>query len=172
MSNQAALAAFSLFVLAVFSNIELSASSLVLGKVSCLDCHRDFDFSGIKILLKCDGEKKPVTTMAASDGSFRSVLPTAKEKVSMKCLAKILGGPEQLYGHKQNMVSKLVKSKHGSRVLTTLNPLSFSLSCPKPTGDNVGNMIGDSKTVDFPGMGGFGFPPASFFPFLPIIGIP
>ncbi|KAF8102286.1 hypothetical protein N665_0198s0002 [Sinapis alba] len=172
MANQVAVAAFFLFVLAVFSNFELSASSLVRGKVSCLDCHRDFDFSGIKIFLKCDGEKKHVTAMAAPDGSFRSVLPTAKGKVSMKCLAKLLGGPEQLYAHKQNLVSELVKSKQESKVLTTSNPLLFSLSCPKPTGDNVGNMIGDSKTIDFPGTGGFGFPPASFFPFLPIIGIP
>lgn len=129
-------------------------------------------YLGIKILLKCDGEKKPVTAMATSDGSFRSVLSTAAEKVSMNCLAKILGGPEQLYAHKHNLVSELVKSKHDSRVLTTSNPLSFSLSCPKPTGDNVENMIGDSKTINFPGTGGFGFPPMSFFPFIPIIGIP
>ena len=110
--------------------------------------------------------------MATSDGSFRSVLLTADKKRSMNCLAKLLGGPEQLYAHKHNMVSELVKSKHDTKVLTTSNPLSFSLSCPKPTGDNVGNMIGDSNTVNFPGTGGFGFPPASFFPFLPIIGIP
>ncbi|KAJ4910917.1 Pollen Ole e 1 allergen and extensin family protein [Raphanus sativus] len=172
MANQAAVAAFFLFVLAVFSNFELSASTLVIGKVSCLDCHSDFDFSGVKFLLKCDGEKKPITAMAASDGTFRSVLPTTDKKHSMNCLAKILGGPEQLYAHKHNMVSELVKSKHDTKVLITSNPLSFSLSCPKPTGDNVGNMIGDSKTVNFPGTGGFGFPPASFFPFLPIIGIP
>ncbi|CAH8386042.1 unnamed protein product [Eruca vesicaria subsp. sativa] len=172
MANQAAVAASLLLVLAVFSNFELSASSLVRGKVSCLDCHRDFDFSGIKILLKCDGEKKPVTSMAASDGSFRSLIPTANEKDSMKCLAKLLGGPEQLYAHKQNLVSELIKSKHESKVLTTSKQLTFSLSCPKPTEDSVGDKIGDSKTVDFPGTGGFGFPPASFFPFLPIIGIP
>ncbi|KAG7556085.1 hypothetical protein ISN44_As11g021570 [Arabidopsis suecica] len=172
MANQAAVAAFFLFALAVFSNFELSASSLVSGKVSCLDCHRDFDFSGIKVLLKCDGEKKQITAMAASDGSFRSALPTADKKGSINCLAKLLGGPEQLYAHKHNLVSELVKSKHGSKVLTTSNPLAFSLSCPKPTRDDVGSMIGDSKTINFPGAGGFGFPPASFFPFLPIIGIP
>ncbi|CAN6849014.1 unnamed protein product [Brassica oleracea var. botrytis] len=172
MANQAAVAAFFLFVLGLFSNFELSASTLVLGKVSCLDCHGDFDFSGVKVLLKCEGEKKPITTMATSDGSFRSVLLTADKKRSMNCLAKLLGGPEQLYAHRHNMVSELVKSKHDTKVLTTSNPLSFSLSCPKPTGDNVGNMIGDSNTVNFPGTGGFGFPPASFFPFLPIIGIP
>ncbi|KAF8098908.1 hypothetical protein N665_0256s0038 [Sinapis alba] len=173
MANQTAIAAFFLFVLGVFSNFELSASTLLLGKVSCLDCHRDFDFSGVKVLLKCDDEKKPITTMAASDGSFRSMVPTADRKRSMNCFAKLLGGPEQLYAHKHNMVSELVlKSKHDTKVLTTSNPLSFSLSCPKPTGDDVGNMIGDLKTVNFPGTGGFGFPPASFFPFLPIIGIP
>ncbi|CAH8362372.1 unnamed protein product [Eruca vesicaria subsp. sativa] len=172
MANQAAIAAFFLFGLAVFSNFELSASMLVLGKVSCLDCHRGFDFSGVKVLLKCDGEKKQITTMTTSDGSFKTVLPTTDKKHSTNCLAKLLGGPEQLYGHKHNMVSELVKSKHDTKVLTTSNPLSFALTCPKPTGDNVGNMIGDSKTVDFPGTGGFGFPPASFFPFLPIIGIP
>ncbi|CAH2072170.1 unnamed protein product [Thlaspi arvense] len=172
MANQVALAAFLLFVLAIFSNFELSASSLVRGKVSCLDCHHDFDFSGVKVLLKCDGEKKSITTMAGSDGSFRSMLRTADKNRSMKCLAKLLGGPEQLYAHKHNLVSELVKSKHDSNVLTTSNPLSFSLSCPKPTGDYVGNMIGDSKTINFPGTGGFGFPPVSFFPFIPIIGIP
>ncbi|KAH0896148.1 hypothetical protein HID58_045716 [Brassica napus] len=171
MATQAAIA-FFFFVLAVFSNLELSSSTLFHGKVSCLDCHRGFDFSGVKVLLKCEGEKKHITTMATSDGSFRSVLPTNDRKHSMNCLAKLLGGPEQLYAHKHNMVSELVKSKHDTKVLTTSNPLSFSLSCPKPTGDNVGNMIGDSKTVNFPGTGGFGFPPASFFPFLPIIGIP
>ncbi|XP_010454505.1 PREDICTED: uncharacterized protein LOC104736250 [Camelina sativa] len=172
MANQATFAAFFLFALAVLSNLELSASSLVSGKVSCLDCHRDFDFSGIKVLVKCDGEKKQITAMASSDGSFRSVLPAADKKGSMNCLAKLLGGPEQLYAHKHNLVSELVMSKHDSKVLTTSNPLAFSLSCPKPTEDNVGTMIGDSKTVNFPGAGGFGFPPASFFPFLPIIGIP
>lgn len=46
-NHQAVLAAFFLFVLAVISNFELSASSLVRGRVSCLDCHRDFDFSGV-----------------------------------------------------------------------------------------------------------------------------
>lgn len=51
MANQAAVAAFFLFVLAVFSNFELSASTLVIGKVSCLDCHSDFDFSGLLFLL-------------------------------------------------------------------------------------------------------------------------
>ncbi|XP_010421032.1 PREDICTED: uncharacterized protein LOC104706531 [Camelina sativa] len=172
MANQATFAAFFLFTLAVFSNMELSASSLVSGKVSCLDCHHDFDFSGIRVLVKCDGEKKQITAMAASDGSFLTVLPAAYKKGSMNCLAKLLGGPEQLYAHKHNLVSELVMSKHDSKVLTTSNPLPFSLSCPKPTEDNVGNMIGDSKTVNFPGAGGFGFPPASFFPFLPIIGIP
>ncbi|KAF3503669.1 hypothetical protein F2Q69_00044313 [Brassica cretica] len=45
MVNQAAVAAFYLLVLAILSNFQLSASSLVCGKVSCLDCHRDFDFS-------------------------------------------------------------------------------------------------------------------------------
>ncbi|CAN8300996.1 unnamed protein product [Cochlearia groenlandica] len=169
MANHAVVSAFFLFLLAVFSNFDLSASSLVHGKVSCLDCNRDFDFSGIKILLKCDGEKKTVTTMAASDGSFRSILQTGDEKVSKNCIAKLLGGPDQLYAHKHNLVSLLVKSKQNSKVLTTSNTLSFSLSCPKPTGENVED---DSKTVDFPGTGGFGFPPISFFPFLPIIGIP
>ncbi|ESQ42201.1 hypothetical protein EUTSA_v10014830mg [Eutrema salsugineum] len=172
MANQAAVAALFLFVLAVFSNFELSASTLVSSKVTCLDCHHDFDFSGVKVLLKCDGEKKTITVMTASDGTFRSVLPTADNKRSMKCLAKLLGGPEQLYAHRHNLVSELVMSKHNSKVFTTSNPLSFSLSCPKPTGDNVEDVIGDSKTVNFPGTGGFGFPPASFFPFLPIIGIP
>ncbi|CAG7910684.1 unnamed protein product [Brassica rapa] len=50
-NHQAALAAFFLFVLAVFSNFELSASSLVCGNVSCLDCHSDFDFSGLLVSL-------------------------------------------------------------------------------------------------------------------------
>ncbi|KAH0860236.1 hypothetical protein HID58_088497 [Brassica napus] len=131
MVNQAAVAAFYLLVLAILSNFQLSASSLVCGKVSCLDCLRDFDFSGIKILLKCDGT-------CDHHGGLKRIVP----------------------------------SKHESEVLTTSNPLSFSLSCPKPTGDHIGNIIGDSKTIDFPGTGGFGFPPASFFPFLTIIGIP
>lgn len=47
MVNQAAVAAFYLLVLAILSNFQLSASSLVCGKVSCLDCLRDFDFSGL-----------------------------------------------------------------------------------------------------------------------------
>ncbi|CAN8252576.1 unnamed protein product [Cochlearia groenlandica] len=172
MANQTAnVATFLFMVFAAFSSFELSASSFVIGKVSCLDCHRDFDFSGIKVLLKCDGEKKPTTIMTDSDGSFKSVVHAADENQSKNCLAKLLGGPEQLYAHKHNLVSALVKSKHNSKVLTTSSPLSFSLSCPKPTSDNVENMIGDSK-IEFPGMGGFGFPPMSFFPFLPIIGIP
>ncbi|CAN6863334.1 unnamed protein product [Brassica oleracea] len=146
MVNQAAVAAFYLLVLAILSNFQLSASSLVCGKVSCLDCLRDFDFSGIKILLKCDGT-------CDHHGGLKRIVPS-------NCMLT------------NTTFSEVIKSKHESEVLTTSNPLSFSLSCPKPTGDHIGNIIGDSKTIDFPGTGGFGFPPASFFPFLTIIGIP
>ncbi|CAN7140492.1 unnamed protein product [Brassica rapa subsp. narinosa] len=72
-NHQAALAAFFLFVLAVFSNFELSASSIVCGKVSCLDCHSDFDFSGLLTILlseeTCDhhGGLRPIVPVSASD---------------------------------------------------------------------------------------------------------
>uniref|UniRef100_A0A0D3EDD8 Uncharacterized protein n=1 Tax=Brassica oleracea var. oleracea TaxID=109376 RepID=A0A0D3EDD8_BRAOL len=160
MVNQAAVAAFYLLVLAILSNFQLSASSLVCGKVSCLDCLRDFDFSGIKILLKCDGT-------CDHHGGLKRIVPRIG-------YSSILSSGEVLSNCMltNTTFSEVVKSKHESEVLTTSNPLSFSLSCPKPTGDHIGNIIGDSKTIDFPGTGGFGFPPASFFPFLTIIGIP
>ncbi|KAH0850900.1 hypothetical protein HID58_095142 [Brassica napus] len=98
MVNQAAVAAFYLLVLAILSNFQLSASSLVCGKVSCLDCLRDFDFSGIKILLKCDGT-------CDHHGGLKRIVPVL-----------------------HNFFSEVIKSKHESEVLTTSNPFFSLLS--------------------------------------------
>ncbi|XP_010535697.2 PREDICTED: uncharacterized protein LOC104810920 [Tarenaya hassleriana] len=170
MANiRAVSATIFIFALAVASHLETSECFLVKSRVSCLDCPPDFDYSGIKILLKCDGEKKPATATATKDGGFRAELPAT----GVNCLAKIQGGPDQIYARKHNMVSPIIKSEFEPNTYKTLNALSFSLSCPKPTGDLAGDMNGSSKTIDlFPGAGGFGFPPTGLMlPFLPIIGI-
>ncbi|KAJ8768001.1 hypothetical protein K2173_020941 [Erythroxylum novogranatense] len=163
--------AFLLFALAL-SGIEFSTCQVVKGKVSCLDCPGNYNFSGVKVELKCDNVKKWVTT--GSDGSFDIEFPVQTSPETPKnCVAKLLGGPTKLYASRQSMVSKIVRSRNANSY-TISTPLAFSTTCPSSTGKcGGGRDVGSSKTIDLPLPREWGFAPSSYYiPFFPIIGIP
>lgn len=108
--------------------------------------------------MKCDKVVKLVEATTEHDGSFMVKLPTD----SGKCLAQLVGGPEQLYASRKNMFSQIVKAKQPN-MFTISTPLSFSTK----------SNLGSSKTVDLPLPREWGLAPSSYYvPFFPIIGIP
>lgn len=131
-------------------------------------------FSGIKILVKCDGVKKSSMVKTKNDGSFEAELPEDISKSGAKalsCLAKLLGGPKQLYASKKMMASKIIDT-HDSESLTIATPLAFYTSCPSKT-NQASCKFASSKTVDLPLPPEWGLAPSSYYiPFFPIIGIP
>lgn len=131
-------------------------------------------FSGIKILVKCDQVKKMSMATTKNDGSFETQLPTDISKSGPKalnCLAKLLGGPKQLYASKKLMTSQVINTTH-SDSLTIATPLAFYTSCPSNT-NQVHCKVASSKTVDLPLPPEWGLAPSSYYiPFFPIIGIP
>ncbi|OMO59874.1 Pollen Ole e 1 allergen/extensin [Corchorus olitorius] len=167
----------ALFFLVAIARIQLSTSQVLEGKVSCLDCKHDYDYSGIMVQVKCAQVKKLATATAEEDGSFKFELPSDKTKTPspQKCLARLLGGPNQLYGRRKNLMSTVVKA-HGLDSCTISTPLTFSTSCPLATQDakcGAPTEIGSSKTVDLPLPPEWGLAPSSYYvPFFPIIGIP
>ncbi|XWS71453.1 hypothetical protein CRYUN_Cryun03dG0139200 [Craigia yunnanensis] len=166
-----------LFFLLALARIQLSTCQVLEGKLSCLECNHDYDFSGIKVVVKCAHVKKLATATAEENGSFKAKLPTDTSKTPkpLNCLAKLLGGPNQLYAWKKNLVSKVVKT-HELNSYTFSTPLAFSTSCPlasKDTKCGAPNEIGSSKTIDLPLPPEWGLAPSSYYlPFFPIIGIP
>ncbi|CAB4283372.1 unnamed protein product [Prunus armeniaca] len=144
-----------LFALAL-ANIQLSTCQVVKAKVTCLDCHQNTDFS----------EK---------DGSFETKLPLGNSKSPMNCLARILGGPDQLYASRKVMASEIVKTQEPNSY-TISTPLGFTTSCPlniKEAACKAMNKFGSSKTVNLPVPPEWGLAPSSYYvPFIPIIGIP
>ncbi|KAK6936231.1 hypothetical protein RJ641_033261 [Dillenia turbinata] len=166
-----------LFTLAV-TRFELSACDVVKGSVSCLDCGKDYDFAGIKVLVKCDQVKKPTTAITKEDGSFEAELPTSVSPTP-NCLAMLLGGPDQLYGSRKNAVSTIVKAKDEPNSYTISNPLVFFTTCTTDANSKAkcskgSSKFGSSETIDLPLPREWGFPPTSYYtlPFIPIIGIP
>ncbi|KAH8499327.1 hypothetical protein H0E87_018017 [Populus deltoides] len=157
------------------SGIQLSTCQVLKGKVSCLDCGGHYDYSEIKVGVKCDKVRKLATTTTQSDGSFEVKLPpgTSTAATPLICLAKLLGGPSQLYVSRQNMVSKIVQT-HDSNSYTISTPLAFSSTCYAGGGKcGVSNQFGSSKTIDLPLPREWGLAPSSYYvPFFPIIGIP
>lgn len=125
--------------------------------------------------MKCDKVRKLATTTTKSDGSFEVKLPpgTSTAATPLICLAKLLGGPTQLYVSRQNMVSKIVQT-HDSNSYTISTPLAFSSTCYAGGGKcGVSNQFGSSKTIDLPLPREWGLAPSSYYvPFFPIIGIP
>nr|AFK37535.1 unknown [Lotus japonicus] len=149
---------------------------MVKGNVSCTDCTDNYDFSGIKVSVKCEGvQNKALTTTTEEDGSFKVHLPSHYAKSpSMKCLAKLLGGPDLLYASRKNRVSLIVKAKE-ENIYTISTPLSFFTYCPQNSECKAANEFGSSKTFDFPMPPAWGLAPSSYYfplPFFPIIGIP
>ncbi|XVF19687.1 hypothetical protein REPUB_Repub11eG0132000 [Reevesia pubescens] len=169
-----------LYFLLALARIQLSTCQVLKAKVSCLDCNPDYDFSGIKVVVKCGQLKKLATATAEENGSFKVELPSDTEKTTPKplnCLAKLVGGPNQLYAWKKNLVSNVVKA-HELNSYTISTPLVFSTSCPLASKLDAKcgaapNQIGSSKTFDLPLPPEWGFAPSSYYvPFFPIIGIP
>ncbi|KAE8656737.1 hypothetical protein F3Y22_tig00116997pilonHSYRG00256 [Hibiscus syriacus] len=186
-------AALVLVVLA-FARVQLSTCQVVNAKISCLDCKHNYDLSGclfnsnsfltclksvrlsylhllagIKVAVKCDKVKKLATATTQENGVFKVELPAT----STDCLAKLLGGPEQLYGKNKDLVSKVVKVSHDANSYTISTPLAFTTSCPLASVDAKPCGVSSSKTVDLPLPPEWGLAPSSYYvPFIPIIGIP
>ncbi|PON65424.1 Pollen Ole e 1 allergen and extensin family protein [Parasponia andersonii] len=166
-----------LLVLALV-RIELSMCQVIKAKVSCIDCKSNADLSGIKVLVKCDKVKKLAMATTEDDGSFEAEVPSdykTPPTVPLNCLAKLLGGPNQLYASNKIMVSQIVKT-HDSNTYTISNPLSFYQSCLSTINQakcEANNNWASSKTVDLPLPPQWGLAPSSYYiPFFPIIGIP
>ncbi|XP_057731255.1 uncharacterized protein LOC130946509 [Arachis stenosperma] len=162
------------FVL-VLTKVDPSACQLVKGKVSCNDCtHQNYDFSGIKVSVKCEGVKRVAMATTQDNGTFKVDLPFHQHNNNFmkKCQAKIIGGPNHIYARKKNQVSEIVMK--GKEVKLS-SPLSFFKECPQQHIEYC-NAFASSKTFDFD----FPFPPewglapsSYYFPyFFPIIGIP
>ncbi|GMI92265.1 hypothetical protein like AT2G27385 [Hibiscus trionum] len=160
----------ALVLVLAFARVQLSTCHVLDAKISCLDCKHNYDFSGIKVAVKCDKVKKLATAITGENGGFKVELPLdiSKDNIpptSLDCLAKLLGGPNQLYGKNKNLVSKVVKANS----YTISTPLVFSTSCPLAKSCGVGS----SKTFDLPLPPEWGLAPSSYYiPFFPIIGIP
>ncbi|KAL4335103.1 hypothetical protein GQ457_07G035720 [Hibiscus cannabinus] len=165
------------FVLA-FARVQLSTCHVLDAKISCLDCKHNYDFSGIKVAVKCDKVEKLATATTEENGGFKVELPLGISKgnpppTSVDCLAKLVGGPNQLYGKNKNLVSKVVKVRHGVNSYTISTPLVFSTSCLLGSVDAKSCGLGSSKTFDLPLPPEWGLAPSSYYiPFFPIIGIP
>ncbi|KAI8524358.1 hypothetical protein RHMOL_Rhmol13G0144500 [Rhododendron molle] len=167
----------------VLAKVKLSTSYVLKGSVHCLDCKptHDHDLSGIKVQVKCSQVKKMAMATTGQDGTFQTELPSDTPATTQtspsSCIAKILGGPSQLYVSKKNMVSEIAKVPSGSNSYTVSTPLMFYTSCPLAKSDpkcrarNAG--VGSSKTFDLPLPPEWGLAPSSYYiPFIPIIGIP
>ncbi|ESW04446.1 hypothetical protein PHAVU_011G095400 [Phaseolus vulgaris] len=145
-----------------------STCQILQGKVSCVDCTLNYDLSDVKVSVKCDGVKKLGVATTENDGSFKVELPSDKGN----CLAKVLGGPVQLYVSGKDQISEIVKGKEQNSY-TISTPLIFRTSCPPRTSCKGGTKVGSSKTVDLPLPPEWGLAPSSYYvPFFPIIGIP
>ncbi|KAH6773024.1 hypothetical protein C2S52_004125 [Perilla frutescens var. hirtella] len=146
---------------------------LLKGSVTCLDCPKPSDLSGIQVLVKCEKVKKLAMSYTEEDGSFTAELPSDGEVSSTNCAAKIMGGPHQLYTSAHNSVVAIASAKE---TFTTSRPLSYYKSCPsKERASCEGKDMGfaSSKTVDLPLPREWGLAPSSYYvPFIPIIGIP
>ncbi|KAF5751710.1 hypothetical protein HS088_TW02G00727 [Tripterygium wilfordii] len=164
--------AAQLLLVLISSRIQLSTCQALKAKVSCLDCKTLYDFSGIMVSVKCDKVKKLSMATANEDGSFAVDLPSEPTKKPMNCLAKLVGGPSEIYASKKNMVSEIVKAGDetttGFYTISTL--LAFSTKCPSKA---MKCGFASSKTVDLPLPPEWGLAPSSYYvPFVPIIGIP
>lgn len=133
--------------------------------------------------MKCSQVKKLAMATTGEDGTFQTELPSDTQATTQtspsSCLAKILGGPSQLYVSKKNMVSEIAKVPASeSNSYTVSTPLMFYTSCPLAKNDhpkcrarNAG--VSSSKTIDLPLPPEWGLAPSSYYiPFIPIIGIP
>ncbi|KAG8387477.1 hypothetical protein BUALT_Bualt02G0025300 [Buddleja alternifolia] len=171
------IALFFFFFTLALANAEIR--KVLKGSVICgFDCNHSSDLSGIQVLVKCDKVKKLAVTYTEEDGSFVTGLPSDSDELKstnnpINCMAKIMGGPYQLYISSKNSITPIVEAKESSH-FTTAKPLKFYKSCPlegKCGGKDKG--FASSKTVDLPLPREWGLAPSSYYiPFIPIIGIP
>ncbi|KAF7823214.1 Pollen Ole e 1 allergen and extensin family protein [Senna tora] len=174
MASSQLITTFLLLSALALSRIDSSSCQVVKAKVSCVDCpsQNNVDLSGIKVSVKCEKVKKVEVAFTRHDGSFEAKLPLGSDPHnSGRCLARILGGPKQLYASRKDMVSQIVKDKKegNTNTYTISTPLSFFTTKPKARNNNIGS----SKTVDLPLPPEWGLAPSSYYvPFFPIIGIP
>lgn len=141
-----------------------------------------FFVAGIMVLVKCDGVKKLATAATEDDGSFEVELPSGgasktSPRPSVKCYAKLLGGPTQLYVSRKDAVSKIIETHKPASSFTISTPLSFSTSCPTTKEFEkwrATNKFASSKNFDLPLPPEWGLAPSSYYiPYYPIItGIP
>ncbi|XWS52832.1 hypothetical protein CRYUN_Cryun11dG0106000 [Craigia yunnanensis] len=152
----------ALFFLLGLAWVQLSTCQVLDGKLGCNMCVNHYNFSGIKVAVNCAQVELPTDTSKTT--------PTP-----LNCLAKLLGGPNQLYAWKKSLVSKVVKA-YELNSYTISTPLAFSTSCPLASKDakcGSPKQIGSSKTIDLPLPPEWGLAPSSYYiPFFPIIGIP
>lgn len=122
-------------------------------------------------MVKCDKVKKLGMVYTEEDGGFTTELPSDGGSSSSNCMAKIMGGPQQLYISAENSIVPIANAKE---TFTTSRPLSFYKSCPLKGRCEAKDMgFASSKTVDFPLPREWGLAPSSYYiPFIPIIGIP
>ncbi|CAA0810699.1 Pollen Ole e 1 allergen and extensin family protein [Striga hermonthica] len=159
--------------LALAKGEQTYAGQVLKGSITCLDCPKTYDLSGIQVLIKCDRIKKLTMAYTEQDGTFETDLPSDGPKSSSPshCMARIMGGPQLIYSSKKDSIVPI--SKVGPYFATS-RPLSFYKKCPvrgKCSAQNNG--LGSSKTVDLPLPREWGLAPSSYYlPFFPIIGIP
>lgn len=128
----------------------------------------------MKVSVKCEKVKNLVVANTESDGSFEAKLPySSSTEHSVKCLASLMGGVEQVYALRKDMVSQIVKANNNKDTYYTISsPLRFMRK--SKGGNAIGQQVGSSKTVDVPLPREWGLAPSSYYvPFFPIIiGIP
>ncbi|KAL9264142.1 hypothetical protein AKJ16_DCAP14433, partial [Drosera capensis] len=161
------------------SRMEFSVCSVVKAFVSCMDCGRGHDLSGIRAVMECNNGNKLATATTTKDGVFEAHLPLDPKPPIMVsiCLVKLLGANEQFYALKKNMVSEIAMAEDNTDVYTTVTPLTISRSCSSVGRSGKcrlqGHELSSSKTVNLPVPSVYGLPPTSFYvPLFPIIGIP
>nr|GMD71346.1 Increased rDNA silencing protein [Ipomoea batatas] len=159
-----------IITLALAAGVNISASYVLKGSVSCMDCNAHHDLSGIKVSVKCSHEKKLGVAITEEDGSFDTTVASNPPPSAGGCSAKILGATQQLYAPK-TAESKIVEAD--GHYYTTSEPLRFYTKCPNEKCGSPKSGLGSSKTFEVPPLPREWAPTASLImPFFPIIGIP
>ncbi|XP_022142556.1 uncharacterized protein LOC111012639 [Momordica charantia] len=163
-------------LLMVLATTQAAQCYTLRAKISCLDCRSNYDFSGNKIVVKCEKVKNLAVAITRTDGSFETTLPSDasnSQSPPSNCIAKLVGGPHQLYASRKDMASIVIKATN-SKFFTIATALKFS-TCKQHNKCQAmkDQFIADSKTVDLPLPREWGLAPSSYYlPELPIIGIP
>lgn len=131
---------------------------------------------GNMIAVKCNRVKNITVAITKVNGSFETRLPfeasNDSEAAASNCVAKLVGGPHQLYAARKDMASTVIKATN-SNFFTIATALKFSTCKQNRKCKAIKEFMADSKTIDLPLPPEWGLPPSSYYlPVLPIIGIP